>query len=209
MAVHSFHEQIQGHWLAPIFPTLALTAAAAAVAAPPERWAGGRALVFPAGVTLSLLGLIVAANPGGIIPPWLDAGQVIRGWDEVASDADALRRSTGATWIGATDYGVVGELQYRLRGEGVPVIGIAERQRYAYAPPPEPALLATPMLILAQNAPPEAFSPCFANVEKIGTVARRSGSRTVETFTAYRATAANPTAFDPGCDRLAQPSTAN
>ena len=209
MAVHSFHEQIQGHWLAPIFPTLALTAAAAAVAAPPERWAGGRALVFPVGGALALLGLVGAANPGGIIPPWLDAGQIIRGWDEVASDADALRRQAGAAWIGTDYYGAVGELQYHLRGEGVPVIGIAERQRYDYAPPPDPALLAAPVLILTRNARPEAFSPCFANVEKIGTVARRSGSRTVETFTAYRATAANPTAFDPGCDRLAQPYTAN
>ena len=204
MTVHSFHQQIQANWPAPIFPTLALIAAAVAVAAPPERWAGGRALVFPVGVVLSLTGLIGAANPGGIIPPWLDAGQVIRGWDNVATGVDALRRSTGATWIGVTSYGIAGELQYHL--PGVPVIGVVERQRYAYAPPPDPALLHQPVLIVAKGSLPKAVSRCFADAQEVGIIRRTSGAWTVETLTAYRATAKDGTAFDPGCDRTGPPS---
>jgi 4-amino-4-deoxy-L-arabinose transferase-like glycosyltransferase len=200
MVVHSFHEQIQAHWLAPIFPTLALVAAAVALAAPPERWAGGRALVFPVGVGLSLLGLVLAANPDGILPFWLDAGQVIRGWDDVAAEADALRLSSGATWIGTNYYGVLGELQYHLRAEGVPVIGIAERQRYTYAPSPDPALLHQPVLLVTTGSLPEAFSECFTDLAQIGTIARRSGGQTIEELIAYRATGATAAAFDPGCD---------
>jgi 4-amino-4-deoxy-L-arabinose transferase-like glycosyltransferase len=200
MAIHSFHEQIQAHWLAPIFPTLALIAAVVALAAPPERWAGGRALVFPVGVFLSLLGLVLAANPGGILPFWLDAGQVIRGWDQVAADADALRRSSGATWIGTNYYGVLGELHFHLHAEGIPVIGLAERQRYAYAPPPNPALLNQPVLIVATGALPDSFSECFTDLAQIGTIARRSGGQTIENLIAYRAAGATAAAFDPGCD---------
>jgi 4-amino-4-deoxy-L-arabinose transferase-like glycosyltransferase len=200
MVIHSFHEQIQAHWLAPIFPTLALVAAAVALAAPPERWAGGRALVFPLGAGLSLLGLVLAANPDGILPFWLDAGQVIRGWDEVAAEADALRRSSGAVWIGTNYYGVLGELQYQLRTEGVPVIGITERRRYTYAPPPDPALLHEPVLIVATGPLPDSLSECFTDLAQIGTIARKSGEQTIESLIAYRATGAAAAAFDPGCD---------
>ena len=77
MALHAFHGQVQGNWLAPVFPSLALVAAAAAMSAPPERWAGGRALAFPVGAVLSMLGLIGSVNPGGILPRALDPGQVV------------------------------------------------------------------------------------------------------------------------------------
>ena len=201
MAVHSFHEQIQGGWLAPIFPTLALAAAAAAEAAPPERWGGLRALAFPLGAGLSLVGLVLAANPRDILPYTIDPGQVIRGWEGVAADADALRQSTGAEWIAVTHYGIGGEIAYHLRDQGIPVVAITERVRYAYAPPPDAALLAKPTLIVSVDQDPAPFAHCFAEVERVGSIERRSGGQTVETFAAYLATAAAPGLFDPGCDK--------
>jgi 4-amino-4-deoxy-L-arabinose transferase-like glycosyltransferase len=198
MAVHSFHEQIQGHWLAPIFPTLAVVAAAAASTPLAERWSGLRAIVFPVGVALSLIGIVIAANPGNLISYRIDAGQVIRGWDEVAAEADTMRKAAGADWIAVTHYGVASEIAYHLRGKGVPVVPIAERERYAYAPSPDPALLGKPALIISLT---DFSGPCFAEIRKLGTIARKSGTETIEAFSASLGTGAKPSAFDPGCDR--------
>jgi 4-amino-4-deoxy-L-arabinose transferase-like glycosyltransferase len=199
MAVHAFHGQIQGNWLAPIFPTLALVAAAAAISAPPERWRGGRALAFPLGAALAVLGLIGSANPGGIIPRALDPGQVLHGWEDVAHQVDAYRRETGAAWIGVDYYGMVGELQWRLGGTDTPVIGIVERRRYDYAPSPDASLAARPALIVTRSPLPAAVAACLTGLTQIGTIDRRSGSQTLQTLTVYRADGADPRIFMHGC----------
>jgi len=201
MALHAFHQQVQGNWLAPIFPTLALAAAAAAEAAPAARWGGLRALTFPVGAGLVAIGLVLAANPGGALPKTMDVGQSIRGWDSVTAEADALRRSVGAEWIAGTNYGLVGAIAYQLRDAGVPVVQITDRLRYAYAPPPDPALLGKPVLVIVKGTA-ELLSRCFTDVTEAGTIERRSGDVVLETFTAYRAAGGMPGAFDPGCDRL-------
>ena len=200
MVVHSFHEAVQGHWLAPIFPTLAVIAAAAAGTARPERWAGLKALVFPVGAILSAAGLILAANPGGFLPFRLDPGQIIRDWDKVAADAEAMRRDAGAEWIATTYYGVEGEIAYHLRREGVPVIAVVERARYAYAPPPDPSLLGKPVLLVSKDAA-GSLARCFVNVVSVGSIERRNGARLLDTFNVYKASGATAAAFDPGCDR--------
>jgi 4-amino-4-deoxy-L-arabinose transferase-like glycosyltransferase len=203
MALHAFHGQIQGNWLAPIFPTLALTAAAAAVAAPPDRWAGGRALAFPLGVVLSVLGLIGSLNPGGILPRTLDPGQVLHGWQDVASEVDAYRQQTGAAWIGVDYYGMVGELQWRLAATNVPVIGITERHRYDYAPAPDATLASRPALIVTRSPLPPATTACFVEMKQIGKIDRHSGSQTLQTLTVYSAQRADARVFVDGCDGAA------
>ncbi len=145
LAVHAFQEQIQGHWLAPVFPTLALVAAAAAGTAGP-RWAPLAGLVLPVGIGGMILGLVAALNPGNAIPPRFDVGQIARGWDTVAAETERLREQTGAAWVAVDYYGVYGELAYHLAPSGTPVVAVVERPRYAYAPPPDPALRDQPVL---------------------------------------------------------------
>ena len=199
MALHAFHGQIQGNWLAPAFPTLALIAAAAAVSAPPERWGGGRALAFPLGAVLSVLGLIGAMNPGGILPRALDPGQILHGWEDVAHEVDAYRQQTGAAWIGVDYYGMVGELQWRLAGTDVPVLGITERHRYDYAPAPEAALAARPVLLVTKSTLPEAVSACFNGLTPLGAIDRKSGNDVLATYTVYQARSADPRVFAGTC----------
>lgn len=199
MAVHAFHGQIQGNWLAPVFPSLSLAAAAAAVWAPPERWAGGRALAFPIGAVLAVVGLVGSLNPGGIIPRALDPGQVLHGWEDVAQEVDAYRQQAGAEWIGVDYYGMVGELQWRLADTHIPVVGIVERRRYDYAPPPDSNLAARPALIVTRTGLPRAVAACFTGLTQIGTIDRRSGTETVQTLQVYRAESAHPRIFMHGC----------
>ena len=198
MAVHSFQEQIQGHWLAPIFPTLALAAAAAAQVGGP-RWAPLASLVLPVGIGGMVLGLIAGFNPGNVIPKNLDVGQIVRGWENFADEAEALRRKAGADWIAADYYGVYGELAYRITD--VPVVAVFETERYAYAPPPDSGLLDRPVLIVARSSV-ASLERCFTGITEVGKVQRRIGERVYDTYTAFRADTAKPGAFDPGCDRL-------
>ena len=199
MTVHAFHASVQGHWLAPIVPTLALAAAAAAETAG-LAWAPLASLVLPLGVSAMIVGLTMGLNPGNVIPQQFDVGQVIRGWDTFAAEVDQLRRQSGAAWIAASYYGVYSELAYHLPARGVPIIAIDERVRYAYAPPPDPALLARPVLIVVRSG--TRLSDCFANLTPAGTIQRHVGTRIYGTYEAFRADRASSGVFDRGCDRL-------
>jgi 4-amino-4-deoxy-L-arabinose transferase-like glycosyltransferase len=196
LAFHSLHQQVQGNWPAPIYPTLALAAAAAASAAA-TRWTGLRASAFPVGTVLVVVGLLLAANPGGIIPAPLDAGRLLRGWDEVATDIDAARKANGATWIAGSNYGSTAVLAYRL--PGVAVVPVARRTRYAYAPPPDASLLTQPVLIVGDV---DWLPRCFPDARQVGTAERKNGDSVVQSWPLFLAPGAAAGAFDPGCDRL-------
>lgn len=203
MLVHALHQPVQPHWLAPMYPTVALIAAAAAEMAPARRWGAGRALAFPVGVVLSLIGLVGAINPGNLIPVHQDAARSARGWEQLALDADALRQSVHAQWIATTYYGVDSALVYYLRHTSTSVLAVAERERYAFLPPPDRGFVDRAVLIVSKDTDPAHFARCFDNVERVGTLQRKSGDETVETFAAFRADRALPAAIDPGCDAIA------
>jgi hypothetical protein len=199
MAVHSLHGQVQAHWLAPIFPALVVAAAGAATAPPAASYAGLRALAFPVGVALSLVGLVLAANPYAILPPRLDPGQMNRGWDGVAAEAERLRVQSGAGWIAAANYAAHAIVAYNLRDTGVPVIAVTDRTRYAFAPLPDRNLLDRPALLVVNEAGAGRLASCFAEMTRVGTIERRSGGATVETFAAFVAAEARPDLFAEGC----------
>jgi 4-amino-4-deoxy-L-arabinose transferase-like glycosyltransferase len=198
MAVHAFQEQIQGHWLAPVYPTLALVAAVAAADPPDRRWATLGRLVFPVGAIVTIIGLILATHPGGVVKVRWDVGQIARGWATVAAEAESLRIANGADWIATTRYTVNGEIAYHLRGKAA-VVDIAQRQRYGFAAP-DPELLAGAALLISRTGDPQAFAPCFAGVVPVGTITRRSGGESLETYSVYRAEGADPGLLDAGCD---------
>jgi 4-amino-4-deoxy-L-arabinose transferase-like glycosyltransferase len=198
LTLHAFHQQVQGNWPAPIYPTLALVAAAAAEAAS-ARWEALRASTFPVGALLVVIGLALAANPGGILPPSLDPGLILRGWEKVASDVDLLRRANNADWVAGTNYAGTAVLAYDLRP--VPVVPVTERVRYEYAPAPEAALLVQPVLIVT-GGEPGYLAHCFTGLTKVGTIDRVAGAHVLETLTVFRAEGAMPAAFAEGCDRL-------
>jgi len=194
MAFHALHQQVQGNWLAPIYPTVALVAAAAAASAP-ERWAPIRSLAFPLGAILTVIGLVLTADPGDILPSPLDAGRQLRGWDDVASEAAALRKQTGAAWIAVDGYYAAAELGWHLRADGAPVFPLGDPARYVYRPRAGAAIAARPGLVLA-NA--DIVNRCFANATSLGEITRTSRGAVLDTFPAY-AVKTGPASADPAC----------
>jgi 4-amino-4-deoxy-L-arabinose transferase-like glycosyltransferase len=196
LAFHALHQRVEGNWPAPIYPTLAIAAAAAAQSAG-ARWDGLRALTFPVGAILVVLGLVLTGNPGNVLPPSLDPGLTLRGWDKAAADLEALRKENSATWIAGTNYASAAALAYRMRG--VPVVPVAQRVRYAYASAPDAALLTQPVLIAGET---DWLARCFPGATQVGTLERPSGATVIATLPVFRAAGAAAGAFDPGCDRL-------
>ncbi|MEX2319492.1 MAG: hypothetical protein WD626_06530, partial [Bauldia sp.] len=192
--------QVQAHWLAPIFPTLVVAAAGTATAPPAVRYAGLRSLAFPVGVGLSLIGLVLAANPYGILPPRLDPGQMNHGWHRVAQEAEQLRAESGSEWIATPAYAAHAIVAYHLRDRDVPVIQIGDPVRFAFAPLPDASLLDRPALLFVTAAAASRLASCFASMEPVGTIERTNpGGALIETFTAYRVSGGRVDLFRTGC----------
>jgi 4-amino-4-deoxy-L-arabinose transferase-like glycosyltransferase len=194
------HGNVLQHWLAPIFPALTVAAVAAA-----SRISDGarilrriRADVVPFALVATAVVIVYAATPADRWFPGKDPLNSLRGWPQYASEVEALREKSGAAWIATTGYERTSQLAWELRGRAT-VIPIDERQRYTFAPPPDPALLARPALLVTRDAP-AAWSRCFARLTPVG-VATRSGAR--RTFDRSYATLAEGPAADllsRGCD---------
>jgi hypothetical protein len=142
---------------------------------------------------------VLAANPGGILPLALDPGQAIRGWAGVAGEVARLREETGARWIATTQYGVDAEIAYHLRDTGVPVVPIAGRVRYAFAPEPDAALAGEPTLIVSTHANLERLAECFADISPLGAIERAHGGKTIQTLHVFLGGRGRADLFDHDC----------
>jgi 4-amino-4-deoxy-L-arabinose transferase-like glycosyltransferase len=200
----AFRERIEANWPAPAYPTLALVAAVgAARIAEARRWrrllAFYRDTALPFGLGTALVATVLMINPGDIVPARYDLGRTFRGWNELAAAATRAEALAGADWIAPVTYDATAELGYHLRNAAVPVLGIGERQRYVFAPPPDPALLARPALIVAKRPDAARFAGCFASVRPVAELSRSTGAGEYERFYAFRAEGAKPDLFVAGC----------
>jgi len=173
-AVHALFARVEGNWPVPVYASLALIAAVAG-----ERTAGAglarlRAAAVPIGFVVATVGLMIIANPYGIIPPGSDPARVMHGWDRFAADVAELRRQSGAPWIAASNYSINAVLVYYLRDTGIPIRDVTEPVRYAFAPPPDPSLRGEPPLLASDKPFDQTRHSCF---DKLTPVAPADGDR--------------------------------
>ena len=91
-------------------------------------------------------------------------------------------------------------------GSGEPLLphdghgeGIAERQRYVFAPPPDPALLGRTALIITKDQGAARIARCFATVTPIAEISRSNAAGEYERFFAFKGIGAKPALFAEGC----------
>ncbi|MEO8669173.1 MAG: glycosyltransferase family 39 protein [Bauldia sp.] len=199
MAVHALRTKVSSNWPAPAYPTLALIAAVSAqslnAVAPRLLLTRLRVLALPFGAAVSALVLVVLALPADLVPEKTGALRLSRGWPELAEAARDLANQSGAAWIATDDYSITGELAYYLRDSDMPVVQVTDRVRYAFAPPPDPALLEKPALLVVRGSKPKNIGAnCFARRQPQGLL-----SRSGELFSAFLVEGVAARAFAAGC----------
>ncbi|MDE1897051.1 MAG: glycosyltransferase family 39 protein [Rhodospirillales bacterium] len=160
--------RVQGNWVAILYPTACLAAAAA-----PSRWARP-ALALGFSITL----LVYAQALTGFAP--ISAGRdtsalQMAGWKEFAKQAAA----TNPAFITSDDYATAAELAF-YAPKDVPVLGFG--QRWAYFNWPSAAVQGKTGLLITRRA--DASCP-----DEVGVIIRKRGSQPVRGYRACRITA--------------------
>jgi 4-amino-4-deoxy-L-arabinose transferase-like glycosyltransferase len=185
---HSLHARVEANWFAPVYPPLAIAAAAAGLTSRelyPQRvvdfclrWAS------PVGIVM-FAGLMVQANTGALTGFRRDATvrSVGVGWETLAADIEATRTRVGASCVLAPDYGTTSWLTFYLPRDTC-VIQPTQRIRWVNMGEPDPAKLSGKLLwvdeVRASIQPYVAKT--FAKVERVGEFERKRGPLVVETY---------------------------
>lgn len=172
LLLHSLHARVQGHWPAPVYGPLALTAALWAER--PAASAAGRLirrLVPVLSLLVAVLALAHVSRPKvgslGVSDPALP----LVGWSQFAGDLEAARRAAGAGWVGVLSYGLAAQLASEEKIQA-PLLQVNERARYTWGGP-APDLSRPGLLIdLDRRMDPTDLSRCFARIEPAGELER-------------------------------------
>lgn len=185
-AFHAVSDRVQANWLAPLYPFLALAAAAQLCAIGD----GGhrRSSQFAAlAIGFVMTGAIYlhAAHPLIVRAEWREPTHQLRGWPEFARQVEDLAKAQGASWIATSSYATTAQLNLHLKGR-LPVIQLDERLRYVHLPPPPPDLLMKPALYveLARRARGDLLSERFGEVAAPMRLARSHAAIPLADYTA-------------------------
>ncbi len=204
-ALHALHDRVQGNWLAPLYPALAILAADAVARAQSLASAGlWRRLVATAGRWAAPLGLLAALivygqAASGVLPLGkADPTLRIGGWRELTRDVDRLARERGAAFVIARSYGSTSLLTY-YGDPAFPVVERDQRQRWLFQDSPSEALFAAPGLAFGEADRDFAaeLAPHFARVEEAARLVRRPNGRPMETYVVYRVADPIPPVLEP------------
>jgi hypothetical protein len=190
LVAHSFHDGVQAHWPAPLYPTLAIVAAYASAQSPTPFWRRAAAATPWLGLCASAVILIhiVLPQTDGLLRK--DPVIPLRGWPQFARDLEQTRRSLKAGWIGTLSYGTAAELEAQ-RETAAPVLELIERARYGFeGRQPEPSGAGL-VVELSRRIGEQDLTPCFASVRRIGEIRRSNGRGLSVAYTLFDV--ANPT----------------
>jgi 4-amino-4-deoxy-L-arabinose transferase-like glycosyltransferase len=212
MLLHSIHDRVQGNWLAPIYPTLALLAAAIAVPLgerneTPRLLRRLRVTATPLGLAVSVIALSYLAIPLDVFGS-KDPSQLTRGWPQFADEIEALRLGRNAEWIATAGYSLTGELAFHLRSRS-PVREIAEQQRYTFEPPLRYASMGQRAILVlrSDHARSKSYKNCFKHVTPIGPLDRVAARHSLEKYMVYLAVRPRAALGDGACAKKRRSAT--
>jgi 4-amino-4-deoxy-L-arabinose transferase-like glycosyltransferase len=187
LVIHSLHDEVQGQWPAPLYPLLAIAAAAAAESA--TGWlAIVRAAAAPVGLLVSAALLVFLVAPVDAALPFRDPLAPYRDWPAFSAAVERARAASGAAWIGTPTYGVAAQLAASRQVHG-PATEIFQRERYTFETLAERADFTRPGLIVvpARNPAGALLPLCFGQVDALAPIGRGEG-RSAALYAVYRVT---------------------
>jgi 4-amino-4-deoxy-L-arabinose transferase-like glycosyltransferase len=192
-ALHALHDRVEGNWLAPLYPTLAILAADAIARAQSLASGGLWPRLVAAGRWAAPLGLLVALvvygqAASGVLPLG-EADPTLRfgGWRELTRQVDQLARERGAAFVVTVGYPATSLLTY-YGDPALPIVQRDQRQRWLFQDSPPEALFEAPGLafIDADRDFAAELAPHFAQIEEVARLERRPNGRAIETYVVYR-----------------------
>jgi 4-amino-4-deoxy-L-arabinose transferase-like glycosyltransferase len=206
--LHSLHDRVQGNWLAPLYPAVAILAAdwvaeirrsgasgLAAVIAKAAPWAAPIGLVVAA---LTFAEAITGAVPLGAANPLAR----LEGFQGLARGLDAKAHADNAAYVLTQGYALTSLMSY-YADPAIPVVQPEQRMRWIFEPEPPETLFAAPGLAVGE--PGRRFDLIlgmrFRKVEPAGLLQRRQAGGTLKAYELYRVADPYAPVLDPVCER--------
>ena len=174
LVIHSLHARVEAHWPAPLYPAIAILAAAAAdQVATGGVWFWMRRAAAPVGLVLSALAVLHLALVSTDLATPADPSLAFRDWPGFAQRVEAAQRAGHAGWIGTIHYGT--DAQLAFEHPAAPVAELMDRDRFPPTDSSWRADLAQPGLVVdlgRRAGDMEALRGCFASVRSLGFLER-------------------------------------
>ncbi len=201
LLIHSLHDRVQAHWPAPLYPMVAILAAAGAENLT-GRWRHLARAALPVGFVLGGVALATLIAPAALLGRY-DPALPLRGWPAFASRLEAERKANGAIWIGTTSYGLASELADEP-GLRAPIAQLAERDRWQDLSQPNPSLFRSTGLVvdLQRRVSTTALTNCFSAVKPLGEIARGEGGEPGKIYAAFVVSGPRRNLLTEGCPGL-------
>ena len=183
--VHALHARVQPNWPAPLYPSLAATAAIAAARPWPRAGADRMPRLVVAALALGVLlsGLVCAHAVRPLLTSAKDPTGQMRGWGPFAQAIERARLAHGACSVATSHYTITAQLAYHLPAS-VPVVPLNDPLRYAHLPPTTAVDLRCPALYveLVRRPLPAEVALRFSSLVPLGTLARHDRGHTIADY---------------------------
>lgn len=190
---HSLHARVQGNWLAPAYPVLAILAAHAAfrinelngrlrtVMAFSRRWA------VPVGFSFTAIAYVQAYAGPFPLTPSKDPTARLAGWSGLAGQVNDVSRREQASYVLTSSYGLTSLLDI-YSAQGLPVIQFNERLRWIAFDQPPTVLFRQPGLYVSEITKDKSkeLRQRFSSVSLVGQAVRMRGADAIERYVIYR-----------------------
>jgi hypothetical protein len=190
---HSLHARVQGNWLAPAYPVLAVLASHAALQVNELQGRFRSAMVLsrqcalPVGFAFAAIAYLQAF--AGLLPldPAKDPTALMVGWSGLARHVDDVAQREQASYVLTSSYGLTSLLSIYSSG-AKPIIQFNERLRWISFEQPRAALFLQPGLYVSEINKDESgeLARRFSEVKLVGSTVRRRGTKVIKRYVIYR-----------------------
>lgn len=193
LLLHSLHARVEGNWLAPAYPVLAVLASHAAFQACELRGSLrsvmmlSRSYALPVGFTFAAIAYVQALADLVPLDPAKDPTALMLGWSRFARDVDDIARREEAGYILTSSYGLTGLLSV-YSPDPTPVIQFNERLRWISFEQPRAALFLRPGLYVSEINRDKAdeLKLRFSEVKLVASIQRRRDTKVIKQYVVYR-----------------------
>jgi 4-amino-4-deoxy-L-arabinose transferase-like glycosyltransferase len=190
---HSLHARVQGNWIAPAYPVLAVLASHAAFQVDELHGRFRSAMMLsrqwalPVGFAFAVIAYFQAF--AGLFPldPAKDPTSLMVGWSGLARQVEDVARQEQASYVLTSGYALTSLLSI-YAPDATPVVQFNERIRWISFEQPRAALFLHPGLYVSEINKDKSseLKRRFSEVKLIGSAVRLRGTKVIKRYVIYR-----------------------